>query len=109
MALAAWKYGLPEDLKNGQIRSALTAVMKNMFSVEGNFDNENFLKLGFVGHQPNLANYYTNNGSLYMTFFKSICHWDFLLIIHFGLIQLKIGLREKHGKVKDFRLMDTFP
>lgn len=67
MALAAWKYGLPEDLKNGQIRSALTAVMKNMFSVEGNFDNENFLKLGFVGHQPNLANYYTNNGSLYMT------------------------------------------
>lgn len=67
LALAAWKYGLPEGLSNGQVRSALTAVMKNMFSVEGNFDEENFLRLGFVGHQPNLSNYYTDNGSLYMT------------------------------------------
>lgn len=67
MALAAWKYGLPEGLSNGQVRSALTAVMKNMFAVEGNFDDENYLRLGFVGHQPDLSNYYTNNGSLYMT------------------------------------------
>lgn len=67
MALAAWKYGLPEGLSNGQIRSALTAVMKNMFAVEGNFDDENYLRLGFAGHQPDLSNYYTNNGSLYMT------------------------------------------
>lgn len=67
MALAAWKYGLPEGLSNGQVRSALTAVMKNMFAVEGNFDEENYLRLGFAGHQPDLSNYYTNNGSLYMT------------------------------------------
>lgn len=49
------------------MRNALTTVMKNMFSVEGNFGKEGFLQLGFVGHQPNLADYYTNNGSLYMT------------------------------------------
>lgn len=67
MALAAWKYSLPEGLSNGQVRSALTAVMKNMFAVEGNFDDENYLRLGFAGHQPDLSNYYTNNGSLYMT------------------------------------------
>lgn len=67
LALAAWKYGLPAGITNGQVRSALTAVMKNMFSVDGNFDKDNFLQLGFAGHQPNLANYYTNNGSLYMT------------------------------------------
>lgn len=67
MTLAAWKYGLPEGLSNGQVRSALTAVMKNMFAVEGNFDDENYLRLGFAGHQPDLSNYYTNNGSLYMT------------------------------------------
>lgn len=67
MALAAWKYGLPEGLSNGQVRSALTAVMKNMFAVEGNFDDENYLRLGFAGHQPDLSNYYINNGSLYMT------------------------------------------
>ena len=67
LALAAWKYGLPKGLSNGQVRSALTAVMRNMFSVEGNFDEENYLRLGFCGHQPDLSNYYTNNGSLYMT------------------------------------------
>ena len=67
LALAAWRFGVPEGLSNGQVRSALTAVMRNMFSVEGNFDKDNFLQLGFCGHQPDLSNYYTNNGSLYMT------------------------------------------
>lgn len=67
LAMAAWKYGLPEGISNGQVRSALTTVMKNMFAVEGNFNSSGFLQLGFAGHQPGLANYYTNNGSLYMT------------------------------------------
>lgn len=67
LAMAAWKYGLPKGISNGQVRSALTAVMKNMFAVEGNFNSSGFLQLGFAGHQPGLANYYTNNGSLYMT------------------------------------------
>lgn len=67
LALSAWKYGLPKRLTNGQVRNELTAVMRNMFSVEGNFGKEGFLQLGFVGHQPNLADYYTNNGSVYMT------------------------------------------
>lgn len=67
LAMAAWKYGLPKGMTNGQVRSALTAVMKNMFAVEGNFNEKGYLQLGFAGHQPDLANYYTNNGSLYMT------------------------------------------
>lgn len=67
LAMAAWKYGLPKGLTNGQVRSALTAVMNNMFKVEGNFNEGGFLQLGFAGHQPDLSNYYTNNGSLYMT------------------------------------------
>lgn len=67
LALAAWKYGLPEGINNGQIRSALSVIMRNMFSIEGNFNDRNFLRIGFAGHQPELANYYTNNGSLYMT------------------------------------------
>ena len=67
LAMAAWKYGLPEGLTNGQVRSALTAIMHNMFKIEGNFNEGGFLQLGFVGHQPDLSNYYTNNGSLYMT------------------------------------------
>ena len=67
LAMAAWKYGLPEGMSNGQVRIALTAVMNNMFKVEGNFNEKGFLQLGFAGHQPDLSNYYTNNGSLYMT------------------------------------------
>lgn len=67
LAMSAWKYGWPEGLSNGSVRSALTKVMDNMFSVPGNFNDEGYLALGYVGHQPNLANSYTNNGSLYIT------------------------------------------
>ena len=67
LAMSAWKYGLPKDLTNGSVRSALTCVMKRMFAVDGNFDGKGYLRLGFAGHQPNLANYYSDNGSLYMT------------------------------------------
>ena len=67
LALSAWKYGLPTTMSEGQVRNALTSVMKRMFSIEGNFDKDGFLQLGFVGHQPDIADYYTNNGSVYMT------------------------------------------
>ena len=80
LAMSAWKYGLPEGMTNGQVRHALTTVMKNMFGVEGNFNKEGFLQLGFAGHQPDLADYYTNNGSLYMT----------------SLVFLPLGLPESH-------------
>jgi len=67
LALSAWKYGLPKTMSNGQVRNALTCVMKRMFSVDGNFNQEGFLQLGFVGHQPEIADSYTNSGSLYLT------------------------------------------
>ncbi len=67
LALSAWKYGLPEGMTNGQVRSALTAVMQRLFSVPGNFNDAGYLTLGFAGHQPGLANSYTNNGSVYLT------------------------------------------
>lgn len=67
LAMSAWKYGFPKGLTNGSVRAALTAVMENMFSVPGNFTPNGYLALGFVGHQPELSNSYTNNGSLYIT------------------------------------------
>ena len=67
LSLSAWKYGLPKTMTNGQVRNALTSVMKRMFSNEENYNKEGYLQLGFVGHQPNLADYYTNAGSLYIT------------------------------------------
>lgn len=67
LAMSAWKYGFPKGLTNGSVRSALTAVMENMFKIPGNFTPGGYLALGFVGHQPELSNTYTNNGSLYIT------------------------------------------
>jgi len=67
LTLLSWKENLPEELSEGQVRSALTSVMKRMFSQKGNFNEKGFLQLGFAGHQPDLADWYTNNGSLYLT------------------------------------------
>jgi hypothetical protein len=67
LALLAWRYSLPEKQTYGQVRAALTATMKRMFEVEGNFNKSGFLQLGFAGHQPDISDYYTNNGSLYIT------------------------------------------
>jgi hypothetical protein len=67
LALLAWKEKLPEGLSNGQVRAALTACMKRMFSCEGIFNEAGYLQLGFAGHQPELADWYTNSGSEYLT------------------------------------------
>lgn len=67
LSLLAWRNILPQELKEGQVRSALTAVMKRMFAVEGNFNESGFLQLGFAGHQTDLADWYSNNGSMYIT------------------------------------------
>ena len=80
LALSIWKYGLPYPLTNGGVRSALTEVIKNMFKIKGNFNEKGFLTLGFGGHQPNAANYYSNNGSTYIT----------------SLIFLALGLPQNH-------------
>lgn len=67
LALMAWFEKLPAGLTNGQVRSALTAVMHRMFDDKENFNEGGFLTIGFAGRQPNIADWYTNNGSLYMT------------------------------------------
>ena len=66
LTLSIWKYGLPQPLTNGGVRSALTKVMNNMFKINKNFNIKGFLTLGFAGHQPNVANGYSNNGSTYL-------------------------------------------
>lgn len=67
LALMAWYKKLPADLTNGQVRAALTKVMHRMFDTEQNFNEGGYLTIGFCGSQPNVADWYTNNGSLYMT------------------------------------------
>jgi rhamnogalacturonyl hydrolase YesR len=67
LALTAWIDCLPEGLSRGQVRTALTSVMHRMFDAGTNFNADGYLTIGFVGSQPDVADRYTNNGSLYMT------------------------------------------
>lgn len=57
---------LPKTIKPAQVRCALTKVKQNMYDVPGTFDKNGWLQLGFCGHQPEIADYYTSTGSLYM-------------------------------------------
>lgn len=57
---------LPVPITPAQVRCALTEVKKNMYETPGTFDKNGWLQLGFCGHQPEIADYYTSTGSLYM-------------------------------------------
>ena len=67
LAMMAWQEKLPSGLTPAQVRAALTAVMHSMFDGKANFNEKGYLTIGFTGRQPNVADWYTNNGSLYMT------------------------------------------
>ena len=68
LALMAWYQTMPKDLNNGQVRAALTKVLHRMFDQENNFNEKGYLSIGFCGtNQKDVADWYTNNGSLYMT------------------------------------------
>jgi hypothetical protein len=68
----------------GQLRRALTSVMTKLFIKNSPFI-EGFLALGLCGHQPEIVQFYTNSGSLYVT--------------TLGFIVL--GLPEEHSFWKD--------
>ena len=69
LAQLAWREQLPDELSYGQVRAGMTAVLRQMFCRPGisNFNEGGFLTIGFVGNHPNVADWYTNNGSLYLT------------------------------------------
>lgn len=57
---------LPEQVKPAQVRGAMTAVIRRMIEAPGTFDDEGWLRIGFCGHQPSLAENYISTGSLYL-------------------------------------------
>lgn len=52
LAMLAWREELPGELSNGQVRAALTAVMKRMYGDEWNFNEGGFLTLGLPADHP---------------------------------------------------------
>jgi hypothetical protein len=66
LALLAWRKQLPASLPEGQVRAALHAVHQAIWDAPGNFTDDGFLTIGFRGHQPELGDWYSNNGSMYI-------------------------------------------
>lgn len=66
LALLALRRKLPASLPEGQVRAATLAAQRAIFSAPGNFDAQGFMTLGFAGHQPDLADPYSNAGSMYL-------------------------------------------
>jgi hypothetical protein len=57
---------LPEGVAPEQVRPALTAVMRRMIQAPGTFDERGWLRVGFYGHQPSIAESYISTGSCYL-------------------------------------------
>lgn len=66
LAQMALMHELNEDISPAQVRCALTAVIKNVMKVPGNFDDAGWLKVGVCGSQPNMGENYVSTGSLYI-------------------------------------------
>ena len=66
LGLLAWRKRLPKTLPEGQIRAATLAAQRAVFRFPGNFDAKGYLTIGFTGHQPALADWYSNAGSMYL-------------------------------------------
>lgn len=66
LALLARRKQLPASLPEGQVRAALMAAHRAVWSAPSNFTPDGFLTIGFVGHQPTLGDWYSNNGSMYI-------------------------------------------
>jgi hypothetical protein len=66
LATMAWRRQLPDGITPEQVRGAITAVVRRMIEAPGTFDDHGWLRVGFCGHQPAVAEPYISTGSLYL-------------------------------------------
>jgi hypothetical protein len=66
LAQAALLGELPQPVTGAQVRSALTAMTRRLMEAPGTFDRNGWLRIGFCGAQPQLAERYISTGSLYL-------------------------------------------
>jgi hypothetical protein len=104
LALMALRQQLPEPVQPAQVRSALTAVMRRMIEAPGTFDGQNFLTIGFCGHQPSIGETYISTGSLYLC--SAACFLSgSRRPTPSGALLPSLGPRKKSGAVKRFPLI----
>jgi hypothetical protein len=65
LADMAWRKALPKQLSPEQVRCALTAVIRKTLESPGTYKN-GWLTIGLYGDQPNLGDFYNNQGSPYI-------------------------------------------
>jgi hypothetical protein len=65
LADMAWRKSLPDQLTPAQVRCALTAVIKKTLESPSTYQN-GWLTIGLHGSQPDLADVYNNQGSMYL-------------------------------------------
>jgi len=66
LAEMALRRSLPDSVAPAQVRCALTAVMRKMLEAPGVFDQNGWLRIGFYGYQPSIAESYISTGSSYL-------------------------------------------
>lgn len=66
LAQMVLQHNLPEELPAGQVRNALTAVIRRTMEPKGTFDAKGWLQIGLCGHQPGIGEHYISTGSLYL-------------------------------------------
>jgi hypothetical protein len=66
LADMALRKDLPSTLSEGQVRGALTAVIRKTLDAPGTFNDKGWLTIGLCGNQPGLADLYNNSGSVYI-------------------------------------------
>ncbi len=65
LADMAYRKALPKQLSPAQVRCALTAVIKKTLESPGTYKN-GWLTIGLYGSQPDLGDFYNNQGSPYI-------------------------------------------
>lgn len=65
LADMAWRKALPEQLSPQQVRCALTAVINKTLESPSTYKN-GWLTIGLYGSQPDLGDFYNNQGSPYI-------------------------------------------
>ena len=66
LAQMALRRQLPMEISPGQVRAALSAVIRRTLDAPGTFDDAGWLRIGLAGHQPGLGERYISTGSLYL-------------------------------------------
>lgn len=63
---AAYRGMLPQEVAPGQVRNALTTLIKRQINAPGTFDDRGWLRVGVAGYQPGIGETYISTGSLYL-------------------------------------------